>query len=142
MRPSIVQGWWKDTGKKEDLLHANELVLRDLGSALDGDLIDTTTRGAVQGSGSRLVDCSITGPAVIGRDTQLTRSVIGPNTAIGDRCHISDASVEDSIVLDGAEIHGWKLRDSLVGRRARLHGAAPQSFVEMTLGERSEVIGD
>ncbi|MFQ5555717.1 MAG: glucose-1-phosphate thymidylyltransferase [Acidimicrobiia bacterium] len=143
VRPSIVRGWWKDTGKKEDLLHANALVLHDLHHEVAGEMVDSTSRGAIRvGAGSTLVDCAVTGPAVIGDGVRLSRVTVGPNTAIGDRCHISDASIEDTIILDGAEIHGWKLRNSLVGRSARLHGSAPEAFVEMTLGERSEVIGD
>ena len=45
-------------------------------------------------------------------------------------------------MLAGAEIHGWKLRNSLLGRECRLHGAAPPRFVELTLGERSEILGE
>ena len=105
--------------------------------------MDTQVRGTIQvGTGSRLIDCSVTGPAVIGTDVQLTRTEIGPNTAIGDNCRIVDAVVESSIILDGSEVHGWKLRESLLGRHSRLHGSAPDRFVEMTLGERSEIIGE
>jgi len=68
--------------------------------------------------------------------------VVGPNTAIGDGCRLSDAAVEESIILDAAEVHGWKLRHSLIGRSARLHGAAPRAVAEMTLGERSEIVGE
>ena len=44
--------------------------------------------------------------------------------------------------MDGAEVHGWKIRDSVLGRGARLHGSAPRGFVEVTLGERSEILGE
>jgi len=143
VRSSLVRSWWKDTGKKEDLLEANQLVLADLVEKHEGELVDCRVRGRVRvGPGSRLVDCEITGPAIIGADCQLNRVVIGSNTAVGDGCRLSDAKVEASIVLDGAEIHGWKLRNSLVGREARLHGSAPMGYVEMTLGERSEVLGE
>jgi hypothetical protein len=55
---------------------------------------------------------------------------------------VVDAELEGSIVLEGSEIHGWRLRDSLLGRACRLHGAAPAGFVELTLGERSEIVGE
>lgn len=143
VRQTQVKGWWKDTGQKDDLLHANELVLRDLADDIRGELIDCTVRGRLKvGEGARLIDCTITGPAVIGAEAQLNRAVIGPNTAIGDGCRISDASVEGSIVMEESEIHGWKLHDSLLGRSTLLHGSAPASFVELTLGERSEIIGE
>jgi glucose-1-phosphate thymidylyltransferase len=143
VRPSLVTGWWKDTGKKEDLLHANELVLDDLDSDISGELIGGEVRGALRvGRGSTLIDCAITGPVVIGDDVHLTRVTIGPNTAIGNRCRMSDASVEESIVMEDAEVHGWRIRSSLLGRQARLQGAAPVGYVEMILGERSEILGD
>lgn len=143
VQASVVQGWWKDTGRKMDLLHANELLLADLPTEVEGELVDTQVRGPIQvGTGSRLIDCTVTGPAVIGSNAHLTRTTIGPNTAIGDNTRIVDAVVEGSIIMDGSEVHGWRLRESLLGRHARLHGSAPNRFVEMTLGERSEIIGE
>lgn len=143
VRPSLVTGWWKDTGKKEDLLHANELVLSDLAGDIQGEVIGGDIRGAVSiGVGSRVVDCSITGPVMIGANVHLVRTTVGSNTAIGDGCRLADANLEESIVLDDAEIHGWKVRNSLIGRGAQLHGLAPTGFVEVTLGERSEILGE
>ncbi|MDJ0923768.1 MAG: glucose-1-phosphate thymidylyltransferase [Acidimicrobiia bacterium] len=143
VRPSLVTGWWKDTGKKEDLLHANELVLSDLKEEISGDVVGGAIRGVVRvGAGSRLVDCEVAGPAVIGSGVQMARTTVGPNTAIGDGCRLLDVQIEDSIVLDTAEIHGWSLRDSLIGREAKLHGAAPAGYVEVMLGERSELRGE
>ncbi len=143
VRSSLVKSWWKDTGRKDDLLHANELVLADLAEAVEGELIGCTVRGPIRvAAGARLVDCEVTGPAIIGAGAHLTRTRIGPNTAIGERCRLSDAAVEDTIVMEGAEIHGWRIHNSLLGREAVLHGAAPDRFVEMTLGERSEILGE
>ena len=143
VRATTVREWWKDTGKKADLLHANELVLEDLETDIAGELINTSVQGPIRvEAGARIVNCVITGPVVVGRGAQLTRTLVGPNSAIGDRCRLSDATIEDSIILEGAEIHGWKLRESLLGRECRLHGAAPSGYVELTLGERSEIIGE
>ena len=143
VRASVVSDWWKDTGTKEDLLHAQELVINDLADKIEGDLVDTRIRGNVHvGRGSHLVDCDITGPAIIGDGVQMSRTTVGPQTSIGNNCRMSDAAVESSIVMDDAEVHGWRIRSSLLGRGARLHGTAPPSFVEMTLGERSEIVGE
>ncbi len=143
VRHSVVRGWWKDTGRKEDLLHANELLLTNLTDDIRGELVGSTMRGAVQvAERSRLIDCVVTGPAVIGAGVNLTRVTVGPNTSIGDLCRLSDAAVEDSIIMEGAEVHGWRIRNSLLGRDSRLHGTAPAGFVEMTLGEKSEIFGE
>jgi glucose-1-phosphate thymidylyltransferase len=143
VRASVVRNWWKDTGTKDDLLHAQELVISELAHNIEGELVDCDIRGAVHvGTSSQLVDCEITGPAVIGDNVHMSRVVIGPQTSIGHGCRITDAAVEGSIVMDGAEVHGWKLRDSLVGRGARLQGSAPDTYAEMMLGERSEIQGE
>jgi glucose-1-phosphate thymidylyltransferase len=143
VRQSVVRGWWKDTGKKSDLLHANELVLADQEPEIMGELIDSRVRGRLHvGEGSRLIDCDVTGPAAIGPGTHLTRVVVGPNTAVGANCRLIDAAVQDSIVMDGTEIHGWKLRNSLIGRGCTLHGSAPTGHAELTLGERCEILGE
>jgi glucose-1-phosphate thymidylyltransferase len=84
----------------------------------------------------------IAGPAVIGANVTMDRTTIGPNTSIGDGCRLTDAAVEQSILLSQVEVRGWRLRESLVGRSSRLHGSAPASYVELTLGERSEVVGE
>ena len=142
VRASMIGGWWKDTGKKEDLLHASELVLESLLTSLKGEVIDCRLRGAVQvGVGSKLVDCDIIGPVVIGKGVEIERSTIGPNTTIGDGCRITDAVVRRSILMEEVEVAHWRLRDSLVGRRAAIGGSAPPAFVELTVGERSEIIG-
>jgi len=142
VRASMIGGWWKDTGKKEDLLHASELVLESLLTSLKGEVIDCRLRGAVQvGIGSKLVDCDIIGPVVIGKGVEIERSTIGPNTTIGDGCRITDAVVRRSILMEEVEVAHWRLRDSLVGRRAAIGGSAPPAFVELTVGERSEIIG-
>jgi glucose-1-phosphate thymidylyltransferase len=143
VRSTLVTGWWKDTGRKDDLLHANELVLADLTDRIEGDLVDCTVRGTLEvGAGSHLVDCTVTGPAIIGTGSHLARVTVGPNTAIGNDCRLSDATIEESIMLDESEVHGWKLRRSLLGRAVRLHGAAPAGSVETMLGEHSEMCGE
>ena len=142
VRASMIGGWWKDTGKKEDLLHASELVLESLRTSLKGEVIDCRLRGEVQvGVGSKLVDCDIIGPVVIGKGVEIERSTIGPNTTVGDGCRITDAVVRKSILMEEVEVAHWRLRDSLVGRRASIGGSAPPAFVELTVGERSEIIG-
>jgi glucose-1-phosphate thymidylyltransferase len=143
VRASVVSGWWKDTGTKADLLTAQRLVIAELAHNVEGEVVGCRIDGAVHvGTGSHLVDCDITGPVVVGRDVEMTRVHLGPQASIGNGCRLSDASVEGSIVMDGAEVHGWRIRDSLLGRWARLHGSAPSSFVEVTLGERSEILGE
>jgi len=115
----LVSGWWKDTGKLDDMLEANRLVLSTLEGDVQGELVDTTLEGPVQvGPGSRLERCTVRGPVVIGRDCRLSDSYIGPYTSLSDRVVVEQAEIEHSIVLEGSRIAalGARMTDSLVGR--------------------------
>lgn len=142
VRASMISGWWKDTGRKADLLHASELVMNDLETSIEGELVDCRIRGDVTvGPGSKLVDCDVVGPVVIGSGVEIERSTVGPNSTIGDRCRVTDAAIRHSILMDEVQIANWRLHDSLIGHAATIGGAAPPAFVELTLGERSEILG-
>jgi glucose-1-phosphate thymidylyltransferase len=142
VRASIVSGWWKDTGTRDDLLAAQHLVISEMAHENHGELVDTTVDGALHlGRGSTLRRCTVVGPAVIGDDVVIEDSIIGPEVSIGDRSRISNAAVEHSIVIEGAVVNGWKIRSSLIGREASLDGHAPSEFVTVMLGERSEILG-
>ncbi len=140
VRSSLVQRWWKDTGRKSDLLHANELILEDLVHQVDGELIDTAIQApVVVGRGATITDCQITGPAVIGENVHLTGTVIGPNTAIGPGSRITNTTIEASIILEESTIDGWRIRNSLVGRRSHLDSEAPPGFAELAVGESTMI---
>jgi glucose-1-phosphate thymidylyltransferase len=114
-----VRGWWKDTGKLEDMLEANRLVLGTLEPHVEGELTETVLEGAVQiGVGSHLVRCTVRGPVVIGRNCRLTDTYVGPYTAVSDGVVIEEAEVEHSIILENSRISriGARMTDSLVGR--------------------------
>lgn len=143
VRASIVSGWWKDTGTRADLLAAQHLVIAELSHDVAGELIGTEVQGTFHlGKGSRVIDSRIVGPAVIGDDVQVIRSTIGPETSIGNGSRISDSTVESSIVMDRAEVHGWKIHSSILGRGARLQGSSPPGYVSLMLGEQSEIVGE
>jgi glucose-1-phosphate thymidylyltransferase len=143
VRASIVSGWWKDTGTREDLLAAQRLVIGELSHDVAGELIDTEVLGPIHlGEGSRIIASSIIGPTVIGDGVEIIGSTVGPETSIGDGCRVSDSAIESSIVMERAEVRGWRLRSSLLGRSTRLCGAAPADFVSVMLGDQSEIVAE
>jgi glucose-1-phosphate thymidylyltransferase len=126
-----VEGWWKDTGRPEDLLEANQRILSTLprehfsivGTVEGGAEISGMIRlgaGSVVGSGVR-----IQGPVVIGNGTRIEGSShVGPGTAIGSNCRIRGSSIQRTILMDGARVEGpMELSDSIVGRFAQLQAA-------------------
>lgn len=141
-----VSGWWKDTGRPEDLLEANQLVLSDLRSKLEGTLSDEThlSGGVVIESGSRTVGIvNINGPVIIGRDCKIGPNVsIGPYTSIGDGCSFANVEIENSIVMEGCIIeNGEKIVDSLLGSYSTVasRGTTAPRDRRLIIGERSFV---
>lgn len=120
-----LKGWWLDTGKKDDLLEANQIILdATLYSEVLGDVDDMTKiSGRVRiGKGSKIINSSIRGPAVIGENCYIENCFIGSYSSIADSVKLVDVEVDHSVVLEGAVIQQLHQRivDSLIGRRARL----------------------
>jgi len=121
VKASIVDGWWKDTGKSEDILEANTLVLDDIHTDIRGTVEDAIIRGrVVVGEGTVLRGGSVVkGPAIIGKGCTISNAYIGPYTSIGDGCEIVGTEVEGSVVMEGARILDVeRVVDSLIGRDA------------------------
>jgi len=119
VEPHVVTGWWKDTGKLEDMLEANRLVLSTIARDVHGELHETTLEGPVQvGEGTRLERCTVRGPVVIGAGCRLTDTFVGPYTSISDGVVVEHAELEHSIVLENSRIShlGTRMADSLIGR--------------------------
>ncbi len=119
VEPHVVTGWWKDTGKLEDMLEANRLVLSTLVGDVRGELCETTLEGPVViGPGSRLERCTVRGPVVIGAGCHLSDTFVGPYTSISDGVIVDHAELEHSIVLENSRISHLPTRmaDSLIGR--------------------------
>lgn len=139
-----ISGWWKDTGKPEDLLEGNLLILNDMPAAafrIETRVPDTTRlQGKVSiGFGTSIEGTSlIRGPVVIGKNCQIINSYIGPYTAIGDNTTIANTEIEHTIVLEGASIScGNRVVDSIIGAQATLVPANKS----LPLGHKM-VIGD
>jgi glucose-1-phosphate thymidylyltransferase len=124
VEPHIVKGWWKDTGKLEDMLEANRLVLEDIQPRFDGELdAESRVEGRVAiEKGAKLERTVIRGPAIIGAGARLIDSYIGPYTAIDRDVVITGSEVEHSIVLAGSSIRDLhaRMEASLLGKNVSL----------------------
>ena len=143
VEPHIVRGWWKDTGRLEDMLEANRLVLDTLVERVEGELVDSRCEGRVViEAGARLERCTVRGPAIIGASARLTDCYIGPYTAIGADCTIARAEVEHSILLDGCTVTDLdgRMESSLLGRNVTIRrgDGQPRAFRFM-VGDNSEI---
>lgn len=144
VHPHKVQGWWKDTGRLDDVLEANRIMLDTLPPQPPQSWPEgVKVEGRVElGEGVELVDSLIRGPVVIGAGARVENAFIGPYTAIGDGCVLKRCEVENSIILSDTQILDIPLRidGSLVGRNARIVKTdfKPKAYRFM-LGDNCEV---
>jgi glucose-1-phosphate thymidylyltransferase len=139
----IVRGWWKDTGRLDDMLEANRLILDTIDRRIDGELHDSQVEGRVIiEAGARLERATVRGPAIIGAGAILRDAYIGPYTAIGPRCVIEGAEVEHSILLEGAAVRGLdgRMESSLLGRDVQISRSPSQPRAyRFMVGDQSEI---
>jgi glucose-1-phosphate thymidylyltransferase len=143
VEPHIVKGWWKDTGRLEDMLAANRLVLDTIEGRVDGELIDSQVDGRVViEPGARLERSAVRGPAIIGSGARLADCYVGPYSAIGEGCSIQNAEVEHSILLAGSAVRdlAGRMESSLLGRNVTIgrDHRQPRAY-RFLVGDNSEI---
>jgi glucose-1-phosphate thymidylyltransferase len=139
----IVRGWWKDTGRLDDMLEANRLILETIDRKVDGELVDAQVDGRVIiEAGARLERTTVRGPAIVGAGAHLVDAYIGPYTAVGRHCVIENAEVEHSILLEGSTVRGLdgRMESSLLGRDVHISRTdrQPRAYRFM-VGDHSEI---
>jgi glucose-1-phosphate thymidylyltransferase len=143
VEPHIVRGWWKDTGRLDDMLEANRLVLDRIEPRVEGQLVDAQCDGrVVVEPGARLERTTVRGPAIIGAGAQLTDCYVGPYTAIGEDCVICEAEVEHSILLAGCTVRRLegRMESSLLGRNVTIsRGVRQPKAYRFMVGDNSEI---
>ncbi len=144
VHPHLVSGWWKDTGKLEDILDANRLILGSITRRLEGQVDEASkvSGEVIIEEGVRVENSIIRGPAIIGTQTEISHAYIGPFTSIQKDCRIVRTEVENSIVLEGSEICdiGSRIDESLIGREAKIYKCPPKpSVYRFMVGDRSEI---
>ena len=124
VRHHVITGWWKDTGKLEDMLEANRMVLSrarrhlrgvvEPGSKVEGEVI--------LGAGSVVRNSILRGPLIIGERCTIDSSYVGPFTALYDDVVLRNSEIEHSIVLERCRIEDIPVRieASLIGKEVRI----------------------
>ncbi|MGC8970302.1 MAG: glucose-1-phosphate thymidylyltransferase [Conexivisphaera sp.] len=139
---AVHEGWWLDTGKKDDILLANQLVLDEKatrsiaeGVELRGSRVDGR---AIISEEARIIDSTIVGPAAIGRGAVIENSHVGPFTSIGPGVHLRNAKIDYSVVMEGSRVENVELDRCLVGRNVVIRGReGNRSRLRVSLGDYS-----
>lgn len=140
----ILDGWWFDVGKSDDILIVNAKILDErVRRKVEGDVKNSKIEGRVEiGRGTSVVNSVIRGPSVVGENCVLENSYIGPYTSIGNNSKIINSSIEYCVILEGTSIIGVeRLEESLIGRNAKItKGKNNRRFIKLILGDYSEAV--
>jgi glucose-1-phosphate thymidylyltransferase len=142
--PHVIEGWWKDTGRLEDMLEANRIMLEVLEPSCEGSVdADSEVIGKVViEKGAELVNSTVRGPAIIGEGTRLINSYIGPFTSVYYGVSIIGSEIEHSIILENSTVCdiAGRIADSLIGQNVVVERSPlkPAAYRFM-LGDNSRV---
>jgi glucose-1-phosphate thymidylyltransferase len=141
VRADVIDGGWIDTGKHDDLLEANQMILETLQRDVTGGIVDAASRlegAVVLEAGCEIVGSVIEGPAIIGERTRIERARIGPYTSIGPDCRVIASVIAGSVVMEHTTIEDvtTPIAGSLIGRNVELRGDVRDGY-ELVLGDFS-----
>lgn len=143
--PHVHKGWWIDTGKPTDMLEANSLVLEELTPTIAPDAIienSQVDRRVTVERGARIINSTVRGPSIIGENTVIENSYVGPFTSIYYDVKVRNCEIERSIVLEHSSVAdvGTRIQDSLIGRHASIQRSEdkPRSL-KMNVGDHSSL---
>lgn len=145
VRPHIIKGWWKDTGKIEDILEANRILLEAIETKIQGSVDkNSQLEGRIKiEKGAKIQNSLIRGPVVIGKNTQIIDSYIGPFTSVYYDVVIKNSELENSIILEKSTLDtiGKRLESSLIGKDVTVQKSNTKpKAIKLMVGDHSQVL--
>ncbi len=144
VHPYIHEGWWIDTGRPNDMLEANDLVLEEIEYDVEGyvDRDSQVGRRVRVERGAEIINSVVRGPSIIGENARIVNSYIGPFTSIDHDVVVENSEVEHSMVLENSRIQdiGTRIQDSLIGRNSVItKSPIKPKALKLTLGDNSNI---
>lgn len=141
----IIEGWWKDTGKPEDIIEANRLILEDISRDLGQAIIDNKSKvfGRVNlAKNVEIINSTILGPVIIGENARIINSYIGPFTSLSQGVEVVNSEIEYSVVMASTQIRNVKhrMQNCLIGKDVSIYRSEDMPAVyEFILADDSRV---
>jgi glucose-1-phosphate thymidylyltransferase len=142
VKAEILNSWWLDTGKKDDILSANAKILDEyITRDIEGNVTNSTIDGRVKVEvDAKVVNSTVRGPCIIGKNTLIENSFIGPYTSIGDNSKIFNSNLNYCITLENVIVTDVeRLEDSLIGKNAKVTKNQKNRTIKLHIGDYSEV---
>lgn len=142
VKAEILASWWLDTGKKDDILSANAKILDEY---IDRQVKGTVTNSIVDGrvkvdSEAKIINSTVRGPSVIGKNVLIENSFIGPYTSIGDNSKVLNSNMEYCVVQEDVVVRDVeRIEDSLIGKNAKVTRNQRNRTIKLHVGDYSEV---
>ena len=142
VKANILNSWWLDTGKKDDILSANAKILDEY---IDRDVKGTVTDSVIEGrvkveAEARIVNSTVRGPCIIGKNSTVENSFVGPYTSIGNGSQVINAHLEYCVLLENVLVKNIeRLEESLLGKNAKVTGNRKNKAIKLHIGDYSEV---
>ena len=142
VKAEILNSWWLDTGKKDDILSANarildEYIRRDVKGTVTNSIVDGRVKVEAQ---ARIINSTVRGPCVIGNNVLIENSFIGPYTSVGDGAVICNSSLQYCVVQDNVIVKDVeRLEDSLIGKNTKVTRNSKSRTIKLHVGDYSEV---
>lgn len=144
VQPYVHRGWWIDTGAPHHMLEANDMVLEEIEYRIEGyvDRDSKVGRRVTVERGAEIINSVIRGPAIIGENSRIVNSYVGPFTSIYHNVTVENSEIEHSMVLEHSHIQDIEARiqDSLIGRDVKItRSPIKPKALKLTLGDHSQV---
>jgi glucose-1-phosphate thymidylyltransferase len=142
VKAEILDSWWLDTGKKDDILSANAKILD---AYVERDIKGTSTNSVIEGRvkvepEAKIINSTIRGPCIIGKNTIVENSFVGPYTSIGDNSQVTNSHLEYCVLLENVVVKDVeRIEESLIGKNARVAKNTKRSIIRLHIGDFSEV---
>jgi glucose-1-phosphate thymidylyltransferase len=141
VKAEVLNSWWLDTGKKDDILSANAKILDEyIKRDVKGDITNSTIEGRVKIENEAKVICSsVRGPCIIGKEALIENSFIGPYTSVGDNSHIINSHLEYCVIMERVVVKDVeRLEGSLIGKNAKVTKSRKNNTTKLHIGDYSE----